>query len=95
MCAHACIIQTKQTELLAYLKRIVVTHKLLEPGGKGAAAGKPIVRLSTEVEEARWDGAARRWIVRAVNNGQWNCGVLACAVATIETDPRFSTHART
>lgn len=57
------------TELLAYLKRIVAMHKLLEPGAKGALAGKPIVRLSMECTEARWDGAAQRWVVRAVNNG--------------------------
>ena len=46
----------KSPEILEYLKRIVATHKLLEPGAKGATAGKSIVRLSTE---ARWDGAAR------------------------------------
>lgn len=81
---HACIlyrcgidraqqlvyIHATPTELLAYLKRIVETHKLLEPGATGSQAGKPIVRLSTEVTEARWDGAGQRWVVRAVNNGE-------------------------
>lgn len=66
----------KSPEILEYLKRIVATHKLLEPGAKGATAGKSIVRLSTEVKEARWDGAAQRWVVQAVNNGQWSRRML-------------------
>jgi hypothetical protein len=53
-------------ELLAYLKHIVHTHKLLEPP---PGQTKPLVRLNTEVEEARWDGAAQRWAVTTVNNG--------------------------
>ena len=55
-----------KTELLAYLKHVVTTHKLLEPA---PGHTQPVVRLSTEVQEARWDGEMQRWAVRAVNNG--------------------------
>lgn len=58
-------------ELLAYLKHVAHTHKLLEPP---PGQTKPLVRLNTEVTEARWDEAAQRWVVQAVNNGETMAG---------------------